>query len=122
MRLPVPRTTDQQLLRLICELLVEIRDRLPTAASVSPVMVGSGEGVQLREPAVVPSPEPPALLVEPAGGSTAAEPEPVPVKPARRRTRVAEPQPGLTEGEPDTATGGKTTRSRRTRRATRNNS
>jgi len=93
MRLPVPRTTDQQLLRLICELLVEIRDRLPTAASVSPVMVGSGEGVQLREPAVVPSPEPPALLVEPAGGST-----------------------------PDTATGGKTTRSRRTRRATRNNS
>lgn len=94
MRLPVPRTTDQQLLRLICELLVEIRDRLPTAASVSPVMVGSGEGVQLREPAVVPSPEPPALLVEPAGGNTA----------------------------PDTATGGKTTRSRRTRRATRNNS
>lgn len=121
MRLPVPRTTDQQLLRLMCELLVEIRDRLPTAASVSPVMVGSGEGVQLREPAVVPSPEPP-LLVEPAGGSTAAEPEPVPVKPARRRTRVAEPQPGLMEGEPDTATGGKTTRSRRTRRATRNNS
>lgn len=121
MRLPVPRTTDQQLLRLICELLVEIRDRLPTAASVSPVMIGSGEGVQLREP--VPSPEPPALLVEPAGGSTAAaEPEPVPVKPARRRTRVAEPQPGLMEGEPDTATGGKTTRSRRTRRATRNNS
>lgn len=119
MRLPVPRTTDQQLLRLICELLVEIRDRLPTAASV---MVGSGEGVQLREPAVVPSPEPP-LLVEPAGGSTAAaEPEPVPVKPARRRTRVAEPQPGLMEGEPDTATGGKTTRSRRTRRAIRNNS
>jgi len=116
MRLPVPRTTDQQLLRLICELLVEIRDRLPTAASVSPVMVGSGEGVQLREPAVVPSPEPPALLVEPA------EPEPVPVKPARRRTQVAEPQPGLMEGEPDTATGGKTTRSRRTRRATRNNS
>ena len=122
MRLPVPRTTDQQLLRLICELLVEIRDRLPTAASVSPVMVGSGEGVQLREPAVVPSPEPPALLVEPAGGSTAAEPEPVPVNPARRRTRVAEPQPGLMGGEPDTATGGKTTRSRRTRRATRNNS
>lgn len=116
MRLPVPRTTDQQLLRLICELLVEIRDRLPTAASVSPVMVGSGEGVQLREPAVVPSPEPPALLVEPA------EPEPVPVNPARRRTRVAEPQPDLMGGEPDTATGGKTTRSRRTRRATRNNS
>src|SRR5690606_4318051 len=118
MRLPVPRTTDQQLLRLMCELLVEIRDRLPTAASV---MGCSGEGVQLREPAVVPSRERPALLVEP-GSTAAAEPAPVPVKPARRRTRVAEPQPGLMEGEPDTATGGKMTRSRRTRRATRNNS
>src|SRR5690606_21252619 len=114
MRLPVPRTTDQQLLRLICELLVEIRDRLPTAASVSPVMVGSGEGVQLREP--VRSPAHPGLLGEPAA------PESVAVGPASRGAQGAEPQPGLSEGQPDDATGGKTPRSRRTGGATRNNS